>query len=367
MKKLTQLILIFLSPLFAFAKGFTLDGSITGLQSGSITLSYINRNGEDTTLNATIYDGHFTFVDNYIEPQLARLQITSGWAYNVNFFLENSAITIRLIKDAPENTTITGSASQLVYEKLEPGLSKFFEQARQNSAAHQQAMPTLNNSFMRAADSLWLIQQGQFIHNISAAIRENSNNYAALHFIQWLLFRPANFDSIKVVFMQLSPTVRQSMAGKKFEADFENMYRTQPGQPAPEIAGKDTMGGVVKLAAFKGKVVLLDFWASFCGPCRARNRGIVPVYQKYHADGFEIIALSLDSDRDQWIRAIQADGMTWPQLSELRGGAGATAGIYDVTDLPRNVLIDRKGKIYAKDLHDQDLYNTIEILLKQEK
>ena len=367
MKRTIQLILIFLSPLFVVAKGFTIGGTIEGFQTGTITLAYINASGEDTTLTATITGGNFTFTDNKIEPQLARLQITEGWAYNTNLFLENSAISIHLVKDAPEKTTITGSASQLDYEKLEPGLSTFFEQARQNVGHHQQLIATLNNPVMRAADSLWLIQQGQFIHSISAVITANNNNYAALYFIQWLLFRPADFDSIMSVFMQLSPGVRQSMAGKKFVADFEHLHRIQPGQPAPEIMGNDTAGHPVKLAMFKGKVVLLDFWASFCGPCRYENRNMSPTYRQYHPEGFEIVSLSLDSDRDQWIGALQVDGMTWPQLSELRGGAGATAAVYDVSVLPRNVLIDRTGKIYVKDLHGQDLYDTIEMLLKKGK
>ena len=94
---------------------------------------------------------------------------------------------------------------------------------------------------------------------------------------------------------------------------------------------------------------------------------MLPVYEKYHAAGFEIVSLSLDDARQAWLQAIKGDGLPWLQVSELRGGASASAGIYDITDLPRNVLIDRAGKIYAKDLHGDELVTAVEGLLGKRK
>ena len=94
---------------------------------------------------------------------------------------------------------------------------------------------------------------------------------------------------------------------------------------------------------------------------------MIDVYQKYHASGFEIISFSLDNERTLWLKAILADRLIWPQASDLRGGAGTTAGIYDITDLPRNILIDCTGHIYAKDIHSDDLIQAIEVLLAKEK
>ena len=149
--------------------------------------------------------------------------------------------------------------------------------------------------------------------------------------------------------------------------DFKRQQRTSAGQIAPEIIGKDTSGQPVTLAAFKGKVILLDFWSSYCMPCRQENQKLLPGYQKYHSQGFEIISLSLDNERRAWTRAVQADGMIWPQASELRGGASASAGVYDITDMPRNVLIDRSGKIFAKDIHGEDLIPLLDELLGRGK
>ena len=92
---------------------------------------------------------------------------------------------------------------------------------------------------------------------------------------------------------------------------------------------------------------------------------MLPMYQKYHPQGFEIVSFSLDNERHMWTAAIEADALPWPQASDLRGGAGATPGVYDITDLPRNVLIDKTGKIYSRDLHGEDLIKAIEDLLRK--
>ena len=359
MKRAFCFIITILCTLPAFAKGFTLKGSIEGLPTGSVSLAYVNEAGDDTTINASVTGGAFTLAGTVPEPELVRLTVTEGWAYNVKFYLENTAIAMHLVKDDGDKTTITGSAAEVIYEKLKPGLSDFFEYVRQNEAAHHQT----NAHAIQIADSVWNVQQHQWIESIRSNITTGAGSYAALYFIQWLLFKPDNYDDIFKVFMQLNPTVRQGPAGKKLLADFEHLHRTMAGQPAPEITGKDTAGLPVKLATYKGKVILLDFWASYCGPCRQENKRMLPVYEKYHAAGFEIVSLSLDNERRLWVQAILADGMPWPQASELRGGAGATGNTYDITDLPRNVLIDRTGKIYAKDLHGDDLVKAVEGLL----
>lgn len=363
MKNSVYFLLIFLCPLIALSQGFTIRGSIDGLQTGSVSMDYHNEAGDDTTIHATITSGKFMLAGKVAEPEAVRLTITSGWAYNVSFYLENSPIEIKMVKDADEKTKISGSVSNVTFEKLKPGLADFFDYARQNTAAHQQYEGSHDVYALHSADSIWAVQSSQWMKTIHSAIAENPQNYAALYYIKWLLFRPSDFDAIRSLYMQLSPTVRKGWAARKFLAELDHISRTSPGGQAPDINGKDTTGKAVSLSAYKGKVILLDFWASYCGPCRQENKRMVPFYQKYHNDGFEIVSFSLDDQRPRWVQAILADGMIWPQASELRGGASGTAAIYDITDLPRNVLIDKTGKIFARDLHGDGLRDAIEKLL----
>ncbi len=367
MKKAFPFLLILLCPFIVFANGFIIKGHIEGLQTGAVSLAYLNNSGDDTTITSPITGGNFTLTGQIPEPELATLTISEDRSFNLIFFLENKAISIQLIKDAPEKTIVTGSPSNITYQKLKPGLNDFFAHTRENKEAHEQALTTHNTQALQNADSLWVTRQYAWLQTIRSSITEQPENYAALFFIKWSLLKTDNMDAVFSVFMQLSPTVRQSSAGKKFISEFEHLHKISPGIPAPEITGRDTSGQPVKLASLKGKVILLDFWASYCGPCRQENKKMLPVYEKYHSAGFEIISFSLDNERPLWVSAIQSDGLPWEQVSELRGGAGATSGIYDITDLPRNVLIDRTGKIYAKDLHGEELINAVEGLLRKEK
>jgi thiol-disulfide isomerase/thioredoxin len=364
-KRLLPIFILFICPLLAAAQGFTIQGTVDGLPKGVVSIDYHNQNGDDTTIHAGIADGRFILKGTVAEPEAVRLTITLGWSYNVSFYLENSPIEIKMVKDADEKTQISGSKSNVTFEKLKPGLADFFDHARQNTAAHQQYDATHDARALHSAESLWSAQSNQWIQTIHSTIATDPDNYAALYYIKWLLFRPSDFNAIRSLYMELSPAVRKGWAAKKFIAELDQLSRTSPGGQAPDINGKDTTGKAVMLSAYKGKVILLDFWASYCGPCRQENKRMIPFYQKYYSEGFEIVSFSLDDQRSRWVQAILADGMTWPQASELRGGASGTAGVYDITDLPRNVLIDQTGKIYARDIHGDNLKEAVEKLLRK--
>jgi thiol-disulfide isomerase/thioredoxin len=140
---------------------------------------------------------------------------------------------------------------------------------------------------------------------------------------------------------------------------------TAIGSPAPEIALTDPEGKVRTLSSLKGKVVLIDFWASWCGPCRKENPNVVAIYNKYHDKGFEVFSVSLDKDRAAWLSAIAKDNLLWPNhVSDLKYWKSAGAATYGVTSIPYTVLVDKKGKIVAKKLRGEDLENKVKELCK---
>lgn len=131
------------------------------------------------------------------------------------------------------------------------------------------------------------------------------------------------------------------------------------GNPAPEISLPDPEGNVVKLSSLKGKVVLIDFWASWCGPCRKENPHVVNLYKKYKDKGFTVYGVSLDKNKGAWVKAIEQDGLTWTHVSDLRGWDNKAALNYGVRSIPATFLIDAQGNVIAKNLRGKALENAL--------
>ena len=129
-----------------------------------------------------------------------------------------------------------------------------------------------------------------------------------------------------------------------------------PGMEAPEISMKDTEGNTRRLSDLRGKVVLIDFWASWCGPCRRENPNVVKLYKKYHDRGFEIYSVSLDKEKSAWLKAIKDDGLVWPNhVSDLNGWTSSGGKTYGIMSVPSTVLVDKDGKIIARNLRGCEL------------
>ncbi|MEO0340395.1 MAG: TlpA disulfide reductase family protein, partial [Bacteroidota bacterium] len=127
------------------------------------------------------------------------------------------------------------------------------------------------------------------------------------------------------------------------------------GRVAPDFTQQTVEGADFKLSDLRGKYVLIDFWASWCGPCRRENPNVVRMYKQYNNKGFEILGVSLDRSKDRWVQAIEKDGLTWPHVSDLKGWSNAVAKKYGITSIPRTMLIDPEGKIVAKNLRGPSL------------
>ncbi|WP_291909680.1 TlpA disulfide reductase family protein [Chitinophaga sp. CB10] len=162
-------------------------------------------------------------------------------------------------------------------------------------------------------------------------------------------------DAFKEMFAGLDKSVQNSKYGEMATAYIKSIYRDAVGVPAEDFAQEDAKGQLVKLSSFKGKYVLVDFWASWCGPCRQENPNVVKAYNKYKDKNFTILGVSLDQDKDRWLRAITQDGLAWTQVSDLKGWGNEVAVQYGIQSIPSNFLIDPTGKIIARNLRGEAL------------
>ncbi|MNK09440.1 Thiol-disulfide oxidoreductase ResA [compost metagenome] len=175
-------------------------------------------------------------------------------------------------------------------------------------------------------------------------------------------------QKLESLFLGLSPKIQQSNDGKGLLSTLQGLKRVAIGQTAPDFSQADTTGKAVQLSSFRGKYVLVDFWASWCGPCRKENPTLIRLYQSYKGSNFEILGVSLDaqSGKNDWIEAIHTDQLIWPQVSDLKAENEA-AKLYGVTAIPQNFLIDPNGRIIAKNLKGAELEKKLAEILGKSK
>ena len=169
--------------------------------------------------------------------------------------------------------------------------------------------------------------------------------------------KPFKFDTminLKIIFTSLIGIFFFSIAGAQ----------PRQGQIATEIALPSASGDTLRLSSLKGKVVLLDFWASWCGPCRVANKGLTKLYQKFKAKGFEIYSVSIDDEKEKWLKAIKKDKMSWLQVIDPGGWETPTAAKWGINALPKSFLIDKEGRLIAMDLEGENLEKVLKNMLE---
>jgi peroxiredoxin len=345
-----------LLPLLVFGQEkkearFAIIGDIKGLAENELVFLTDVSNPTDTLAQGRAKNGHFVLNGHVQEPNLFELNLGSAKT-KTPLFMGNDNISISGTKEDVKGLTAKGSSSNDDFVQFQKEFNPFFTRINgimqvANSPAGAPHKDSLFSVYKRVADST-LKELDQFIAS-----------------------RPSSYVSpfVLVVLNQLSEDVMaQEKRLASLTADVQKGYYGQylrkqideskigaVGSEAIDFTQNDTAGKAVTLSSFKGKYVLVDFWASWCGPCRMENPNVVDTYKKFKDKNFTVLGVSLDKAKEPWVKAIKDDGLAWTQVSDLKYWYNEVAVKYHIQSIPQNYLIDPSGKIVARNLRGPDL------------
>jgi len=376
MRKLILAITCLLPVLANAQEGYTISGKITGITSSSTAyLERIVGNSWTTVDSAAVKNGAFEFKGILREPEqvivrLKRLttpQNPRNQGDNILFFLENSKISI-IGADSIRTAKITGSNAERENEEMNAAakpitdkmrlINRRFSPHNPNSANETpEARHMAQDSMLAYRDRLKAVEQ--------AFVDKYSNTYWGLWaFRQYIMASKFDPAVIEPLFRKFPPELQSTGLGKSVSESIALAKRSQAGSKVLDFTQPDVNGKPFALSSLRGKYVFVDFWASWCIPCRAEMPAVRKAYAALKNKNFEILGVSLDADRSSWLSAIKKDQMTWIQVSDLKYWKNEAALLYDVHEIPQNFLVDPNGNVIAKDLHGNDLTEKLSALIK---
>jgi peroxiredoxin len=360
-----RLLLALLFPAVAFAQGdngYTVKGQIKGLKDS--TLVYLSNMSGTPIAQTYSSGGAFKLMGKLESGDVYQLSFI-GYPDISETFLTNENLTVTGTASAMKSLTVTGSTAAQDYqlylkrfnplkERLNTGVAK----ANQAPAGKQRdSLVTVVNKTVADIQS-----------QIDLFIKEKPASQVSAFILYVTNQLNGDVSVLEKRFSKLTASAKNNMYGKALSEMIEQQKTVENfgaiGSTAPDFVQNDAEGKPVSLSSFRGKYVLIDFWASWCGPCRRENPAVVAAYNEFKNKNFTILGVSLDQDKAKWLEAIQHDGLTWTHVSDLAYWNNAVAKKYQVTGIPINYLIDPQGKIVAKSLRGEELRETLAKILK---
>lgn len=358
---------------------YTISGTAAGFENGkTVILETQDEKGMGLIAVDTvkIENGKFEIKGKVTEPSFHTLQI-EGAQGKIPFILENGDITIVVNKDTIQKSKISGSYNNDEYVKFNEEITKIQKPLMDFQTANMQKMQMAQQAKDTVTINGLMKEYTKIQTEIGATSKAKYEDYANTHpkaFISALIIQGMSNDptvdskKIETMYNSLDESLKISKPGKAIKTKLAELKTPSvgataaPGAPAAapaqwrtDFSAPNPQGKTISLKESLGKVTIVDFWASWCGPCRRENPNVVAIYNELHSKGLNIIGVSLDEDPVKWKEAIAKDKLTWTQVSNLKGWEDPIAKQYKVESIPATFILDQSGNVVAQDLRGDEL------------
>ncbi|GHC58292.1 TlpA disulfide reductase family protein [Ulvibacter litoralis] len=346
---------------------YSIDGTAEGFDNNTPVIVFTIENNQPKALDTLlVQDGKFSGMLPKTEGANINYFNIAKYNGNVIFFPENEDLKVTLYKDSIQSSFVVGGNQNKAYRDFSQKIRGFNSQKQNNIARFKTAREQQDNllvSQIQAENKAILAEEAAYKKQF---VTENTNSiFSVMLLSEMVSKKDITVAEASEIVTKLSPKVAASEITKTLNKSIAGMQKSEIGGLAPQFTAPTPEGTMLSLQETLGKYTIIDFWASWCRPCRVENPNVVRVYNKYHDKGLNIISVSLDKagQKDRWIKAIADDNMDWYHVSNLQSWKDPIAAQYGVRSIPATFLLDEEGKIIAKNLRGPALEAKIASLL----
>ena len=350
------------------AGDFTISGTAKGIENGKkVYLETQSETGAVAKDTAVVENGKFELKGNSLLPDVGFVRIENQDGM-VPVILEEGSITLNYQTDTIQNSSVSGTMNNDKFQSYNNESKAIFKKLtafqKTNQETMMKARQTNDTVTINALVKEFNSYQEEMNELSKKFIDKNPDAFLSVLLLENFLMRQyLKPEEVKSYYDKLDKKLYETKSAQSIKKNLDSMLSLSQGKPAPDFSAPSPEGKTISLKESLGKVTIIDFWASWCKPCRIENPNVVALYKEFNSKGLNIIGVSLDKDANSWKEAIAKDGLTWAQVSNLKHWQEPIAQLYNVQSIPATFILDNKGNIVARDLRGEELKAKVKELL----